>query len=107
MFGSYGSEVSLFRDNLISRGDTAGVKQVAEIRGRYQFSANRFHGFTDAGTSVLALFTDALNRPPRCAYTDNTFERCASIVSEATPGLWKTALTDGNTFVECTTLPPK
>jgi hypothetical protein len=43
----YGSETSLLKDNLISRGAVKGVKQTLQVRGRFTTVGNRLAGFEE------------------------------------------------------------
>ena len=45
---SHGSETSLVRDNLISRGETAGAGAPIELHGNFKLIGNHVHGFDTA-----------------------------------------------------------
>ena len=48
---SFGSETSLLKDNLVSRGDVTGVKQAIQVRGRFGLSGNQVSGFDEPALS--------------------------------------------------------
>jgi hypothetical protein len=98
---THGSETSFFKDNVISRGEAAGVKSAIEIHGRFQLTRNHVSGFDEPGCSALTLYADALGRAHRNLYQGNIFERCSSVVAESQKGLWETARSEGNIFVNC------
>ncbi len=102
---SYGSTACLFRDNLISRGGAAAVKQAVQVRGSFQFIGNHFTGFDEQGSAVLGLYLNRSGKPPLSIYRNNTFENCASVVSESQEGLWAAAATGGNTYLGCKSVP--
>jgi len=102
---SYGSESSVFRDNLVSRGEAVGVAQAVRLAGRFAFSGNLISGFDEAGSVALSIAPDAAGRDTRNLYLRNTFERCTTVVKEARDGLWKASVVEGNLFVDCTTAP--
>ena len=97
----HGSETSLFRNNLLLRGDAAGVKSAIELHGLYQFLGNHISGFDEQGSTALSLIADPLGRTARNVYRDNVFERCAAVVAETQKGLWDAAKPQGNTCLEC------
>ena len=50
---SHGSDTSLFRDNIITCGDTANVTQAIEVHGRFQLIDNHIVGVDEkAGQAV-------------------------------------------------------
>ena len=111
---SYGSETSLFEDNIVSRGEATGVKQAVEVHGRFQFIGNHISGFDEKGASALALFADPLGRMAGSLYRGNVFERCAdralhpknrvfrvqTPVRETQKGLWNAASQEGNIIIK-------
>lgn len=102
---SYGSDTSVFRDNLLTRGGVSGVKQALEVRGRFQLIGNHITGFDEPGCSALALFPDRLGNPVRNLYRSNVLERCANAITESQKGLWEASTTVGNLFLECGAAP--
>ncbi len=96
---SYGSESSVLRGNTISRGESTGVKQAVEVRGRFDLLGNRFEGFSEPGSAALALFRDRLGTAPRNRYAGNVFLGCGQPV-KAEPDLWDDAAAAANTVVE-------
>ena len=49
VLNSFGSETSIFRDNIISRDDVAGIRRPIQVlRGRFELTGNRVTGFDDA-----------------------------------------------------------
>ncbi len=102
---SYGSATSLFRDNTLDRGEATGIKQAVEVRGLFRLLGNRFYGFDEPGSAVLALFPDRFGKPLRSLYQGNLFEKCASVTSESQKGLWDASLSGGNTYLDCGTAP--
>ena len=44
---SYGSETSLFRDNVISRGDATGVRRAIDVLGKFKVTGNLVSGFDE------------------------------------------------------------
>ena len=98
---SYGSETSLLRDNLVSRGEATGVKQAIQVRGQFSLIGNHVYGFDEPGSTALGLFRDHTGKPLASVYHRNTFERCAGVVSDADKPLWDTSSARDNVFVEC------
>ena len=88
---SFGSDTSLVRNNLITRGDATGVKAAVTIGGTFQFTGNRISGFDQPDSSALLLAPDPLGRTAQSFYRDNVFLRCTRIVPEAQKALWDTA----------------
>jgi hypothetical protein len=98
---SYGSSTSLFTDNLIARGETAGVKQAIVVHGRFNLMGNQIHGFDEPGSAALGLYPDRFGKPVRNIYRRNTFDRCASVFADADKKLWDSADTAENTILPC------
>jgi hypothetical protein len=82
---SYGSETSLFRGNLVSREETAGVKAAVEVRGRFNLVGNHFSGFDDKDSSAVTPYADPYGRVPHNIYRDNIFERCTRTIAPCQP----------------------
>jgi hypothetical protein len=102
---SYGSETSTLRNNLVSRGAAAGVKQAAEVHGRFNFVGNQFFGFDEPGSAALSLGPDRLGRPLPNLYRDNVFDHCAAVVGKGEQAFWNAARTADNVFLSCGRLP--
>jgi hypothetical protein len=102
---SYGSETSRLAGNVISRGEATGVKFAVEVRGRFKFLNNTFHGFDEPTGAVLGLFPDRMGRPLPNLYRDNIFEQCSAVVGESEKGLWEAAMKSGNLFLNCAAAP--
>ena len=96
---SFGSRTTLLSGNLISRGDTEGVKQAAEIRGRFDLLRNRFQGFDEPDSAALGLYADRFGKPLSNVYRNNTFDGCTKVFSESEKGLWAAADTGENTVL--------
>jgi hypothetical protein len=101
----YGSETSLFADNIVTRGDATGVKAALELRGRFHLTGNCVSGFDEAGSAALGLYPDRFGRPLQNLCRNNTFERCSSVVSESEKGLWDALVTSDNSFLGCGAIP--
>ena len=93
---SYGSESSLLKNNIISRGGAAGVKNAVEVRGRFKFIGNSFSGFDEPGSAALMACPDHFGKPIPNVYQGNVFERCANVVAETQKGLWEASRREGN-----------
>jgi len=98
---SYGSETSLLKDNLIARGDTAGVMHAVVVAGRFNFIGNQLTGFDEPNSAALVLQPDRVGRKLKNLYRNNIFEQCLAPVAESSKGLWDAALQEGNQFVNC------
>ncbi|MDD4870416.1 MAG: hypothetical protein PHR77_07630 [Kiritimatiellae bacterium] len=101
VLNSYGSESSFLKNNIISRGETSGVKVAIEVRGEFKLIGNHVSGFDEKNSSVLALYPDPVGKGCRNLYRDNIFVRCAGIVAEDQKALWVEAKPEGNIYVEC------
>ena len=102
---AYGSETTVFRDNLIARGDASGVKVAIRVTGQFALLGNTISGFGEPAASALSIGPDPLGRVNRNRFLRNSFELCTNVVAEAREGLWKDCVTDGNLFVNCQTAP--
>ncbi|NLX99720.1 MAG: hypothetical protein GXY83_26790 [Rhodopirellula sp.] len=78
----FGGPTAVFADNLLSRGETSGVKAAVEIRGQFRIAGNQFSGFDEPDCVALALRRDSLGRPPRPASQDNAFDQCATPIQD-------------------------
>ncbi|MBM4050639.1 MAG: hypothetical protein FJ279_36545, partial [Planctomycetes bacterium] len=101
----FGSPTSVFRDNLITRGQAKGVKDAVAVAGEYKLIGNHLSGFDEPDSASLALHPCRVGRALRNVYLDNIFERCAQPVQERAKGLWAAAVTRGNTFIACPSVP--
>ena len=97
---SYGSDTSLFKDNIVTRGEATGVKQAFVVSGRFKLIGNHISGFDETGSSALLLNPDGLGRACRNLYCGNIFERCSTVMKESREGLWKASTTDGYLFID-------
>ena len=86
MLEGYGSETSLFRNNVLSRGEATGVKAAIEVRGRYQFLGNHISGFDEKDSFAVTTVADPLGRAGESVYRDNVVERCANAALPAQRG---------------------
>jgi len=98
---SYGSETSVIRGNLITRGNATGVSTAVDMLGRFQFTDNRVVGFDEDGSSALTVRPDPVGRPNFSVFMRNSFERCANVVAETEPGAWTDAIIGDNLFIGC------
>jgi len=105
VFDSCGSESSLFRDNTVTPGDTAGIPKAVVIGGRLTLIGNHFSGFDETGSSVLMLQPDRFGTPIHNLLRDNRFENCSNVVGESEKGLWQACSAEGNLFVNCGSTP--
>lgn len=98
---SYGSSTSLFRDNLITRGNTEKVYIGVEVHGRFQFLNNCLAGFNEQGATALELYPDAIGRANKSQYRSNIFENCFEVITESRSGLWESSMTKDNLAIDC------
>ena len=101
----YGSDTSMFRDNVITRGGAEGVKQAVTVSGRFELIGNQISGFDEKDSAALALNPDGLGRVRPGSYRDNVFQKCSQAVKESQPGIWKASHTGGNLFIDCGATP--
>lgn len=73
----YGSQTSVVRNNILSRGETAGVKAGIEVHGRYQFLGNQITGFDEKDARAVTTIADPFGRAGLSLFQDNRIERCA------------------------------
>lgn len=93
---SYGSEMSVVKHNVVSRGEATGVRAGITVSGMFQLIGNHVSGFDEKDASALSLTSDPLGRTARSIYRDNVFQRCTSVVPEAQKTLWDAAKPAGN-----------
>jgi hypothetical protein len=96
VFDSYGSETSIFKNNIVTRGGAPGVKAAIEVHGRFGLIGNHICGFDEKDSSAFSLFGNLLGRAGQGLYRENIFERCTNIVAESQKGLWDAASREGN-----------
>jgi hypothetical protein len=104
---SYGSETSLFKDNIVTRGDATDVKQAVEVRGSFKLIGNHISGFDEKDSAALMLYPSPLGKACPNLYLNNTFERCSNVVRESQKGLWEASKREGNAFLDCGCAPPR
>jgi len=104
---SYGSKTSLFKKNLLIRGNTGNVPVGIEIHGCFQLEDNRFVDFNEDRSVAVALYPDDIGRICNSQYIGNIFENCNGVISESRPELWKSALKKGNQTIGCIQKLPK
>ena len=97
----YGSDTSIFRDNIIARGRAKDVKQALVVSGRFKLIGNHISGFDEKDSAAFVLNPDGLGRVQSNLFRDNIFQKCSRAVKESQPGAWKTSHTEGNLFIEC------
>jgi hypothetical protein len=91
LLDSYGSDTSLFTENLVSRGLARGVKEAVVLKGNIAVERNRIAGFAEADSVAVAVCPDPLSKlwDKNCA--NNTVVGCtrdAEVVrTEGTAGL--------------------
>ena len=98
---SYGSNTSFFRNNTVTRGSAMGVQQAIQMGGRFHLIGNQICGFDEEGSAALLLNPDPAGRNYRNVFRSNVLQDCTNVVAEAKEGLWKSAITKGNTFIHC------
>jgi len=98
---SYGSDTSLLRDNIVTRGEATGVKHAVVVSGRFKLIGNQISGFDEKDSAALLLNPDRLGEACLNLYRGNIFERCSKGVAESEKGLWKACSVDGNLFIDC------
>lgn len=96
----YGSVASRFRDNLVTRGATVGVKQGLQLRGRFQVVGNQFTGFDEPGSVALVLDAGPFRETSRSLVQRNVFTRCVQAVAATPAELWGAVGGADNAFIE-------
>lgn len=96
----YGSEASLVKGNMITRGDVTGVQAAIDVRGRFQLIGNCVTGFDEPDSAALRLMADPLGRTAANRYRDNVFQRCTAIVPEDQKALWEATRPEGNVCLD-------
>ena len=104
---SYGSRTSIFRDNLVTRGNTVNVPVGVEVHGYFQIIDNRIIDFDEDKAKALSIYPDAIGRIAKSQYLGNIFENCSGVITEKQPGLWKKALNRNNLAIKCVGKIPK
>ncbi len=96
---SYGSSTSFLTENLVSRGETTGVKQAIAVRGRFSLKENHVQGFDEPDSAALGLYPDQFGEPVRNVYRRNTFDGCSRMFVESEKALWEAADTGENSII--------
>ena len=96
----YGSESSLLRQNVITRGDVAGVAAAIEVGGRFKVSDNFLVGFDEPDSAAFSLASDPLGRTAQSLFRNNRLERCTGTVPKDQAALWDATKPEGNVVVE-------
>jgi len=94
----FGGPTAVFADNLLSRGETAGVKVAVEIRGRLKIADNVFAGFDEPESVALLLHPDPLGRSSPFLCRNNLFDRCTTPIGESVEGILPAGMREGNVF---------
>jgi len=102
---SYGSDTSLFKDNIVTRGQATGVKQAVVVSGRFKLIGNQISGFDEPDSTALLINPDRLGKACPNLYRGNIFERCSKVVAESKKGLWKACSVEGSLFIDCGSAP--
>ncbi len=102
---SHGSPTSIVRNNIITRGGTAEVRQAIEWRGRFTLIGNLVVGFDEPESAALSLHADRLGQDVHVPFHNNVFERCKQIVHKGQEERWGNADLRDNRFMDCETIP--
>lgn len=103
---SYGSGSSLFRNNIITRGEAAHVERALVVAGRFNIIGNTITGFDEPQSVAMFLEPDRrLKTACPNIIQGNVFERCLCAVQEQKKGLLRSAVVQGNLFIECASAP--
>ncbi len=102
---SYGSETTLVKDNIVTRGETTDARVAVELRGRFDLVGNHISGFDEKDATALALWPDRFGKPCGNLYRGNVIQRCFRAVAENAPGLWAASTAEGNEFIACGGVP--
>lgn len=104
---SYGSKTSIFRDNLVARGNATDIPLGIEVHGSFQLENNRINDFNEDKAIAIKLYPDAIGRVCNIHCHGNIFENCFFVVTESQQGLWKNCLAKNNMTIECINKIPK
>ena len=104
---SYGSRTSLFKANMVTRGNTEKVPIGIEVHGNFQLVDNRIVDFNEDKATAMVLYPDAIGRPLKNQYQGNIFDNCCEVIKVSQPDLWKNSLTRDNIAIECVQKIPK
>ena len=77
---SYGSDTSLFTDNIIARGLASGVKTALTVKGNFTVARNVVAGFNEPGCIALRVEPDPFGKTWETRCSDNLFRACTSEV---------------------------
>ncbi len=101
ILNSYGSKTSIFRGNLVTRGNTGNVKAAIEVHGQFQLNDNRILDFDEAESTALALHPDPIGRICQCQYIGNVFHNCNRVIKASKPELWENSIKKDNQAIDC------
>jgi len=73
---SYGSDTSLFTDNIVTRGLATGVEQAMVVKGAFTVARNTFAGFDEPDSRALVIHPDPFGRAWANRSSDNVFRTC-------------------------------
>ena len=82
LLDAYGSETSLVRGNLFTRGDAAEVKAAVELRGRFSLIGNQFSGFDQKDSAAVLRYADRYGQVAGSTFRDNVFDRCTRSIAD-------------------------
>jgi hypothetical protein len=86
LLDAYGSPTSAFKNNLLTRGGTTGVKAAIEFRGQFQFLGNQLNGFDERDACAWWPIADPLGRAALSVYRGNTVQACTQVTSPTYKG---------------------
>jgi hypothetical protein len=104
---SYGSKTSIFRNNLLTRGNTDNVPVGLEVHGCFKIVSNRIVDFDEDKATAIIIYPDAVGRSCKSQYQGNIIENCFGVVTENKPDLWKSSLVKDNMVIGCISKLPK
>ncbi len=102
---SYGSESSVFKGNVITRGDISGVKAALIVRGRFKLTNNHVSGFDEENSAALLLETNSPGCMEQNLYMNNIFENCYEVAVGDLEKLWEKRNSFGNICLKCKRIP--
>jgi hypothetical protein len=97
---SYGSETSLLKNNIITRGEATGVQSAIEVSGTFKLIGNHICGFDEKGSAAFSLMADPLGRTARSVYRDNVVTQCDSVVDQSQEALWDASNAQQNVTIQ-------
>jgi len=72
----YGSETSLFTDNVIARGLATGATEAVALKGNFVVRGNRLAGFNEPNSVAIAVYPDPLGKVWTCGPGANDISDC-------------------------------